>query len=78
MDEKIITLLLDCLHEETARIIEGQGLGSGGRISGERLAALALAEWQALLTLAMEQQVSVLLFHRLKALGLEQSAPRKL
>ncbi len=75
MDEKIITLLLDCLHEETARIIEGQGLGSGGRISGERLAALALAEWQALLTLAMEQQVSVLLFHRLKALGLEQSAP---
>ncbi|MCX6033068.1 MAG: hypothetical protein NT169_27765 [Chloroflexi bacterium] len=49
MDEKIITLLLDCLHQDA------------GRISAGRLTALALAEWQVLLFLAREQQVSALL-----------------
>ncbi len=63
MDENIIALLLACLHQDASRI------------SSDRLTALTLTEWQALLLLAREQQVSALLAHRLKTRGLEVAAP---
>ena len=39
LDDKIITLLLDCLHQDI------------GRVSTGRLTTLTLAEWQGLLAL---------------------------
>jgi hypothetical protein len=63
MDQKIIPLLLDCLHQLP------------DRVTADRVAAFTLDEWQALVDLAEEQNVSGLVYQRLKARGLESALP---
>jgi hypothetical protein len=64
MDQKIIALLLDGLHEDP------------NRLTADRLTALTLDEWRSLLSLAKAQNVSGLFYHRLKARGLEPALPQ--
>ena len=63
MDQKIITLLLDSLHQPP------------DRVTADRLAVLTRDEWQTLVDLAQEQNVSALVYHRLKARGLAPALP---
>jgi hypothetical protein len=63
MDQKIITLLLECLHQQP------------DRVTADRVAALTHAECQALMDLAIQQNVSGLFSHRLRVRGLEAALP---
>ena len=65
MEQKTITLLLDCLHQDAARV------------SSEQLASLSSGEWRALITLAQTQKVGGALYHRLKSRGAEKLAPQE-
>jgi hypothetical protein len=60
---KLIDLLLDCLHLDASRV------------DADRLAALTETDWEALVTLAKEQKVCVLLTQQLKSRGLGAIVP---
>ena len=62
-DDKMISVLLDCLHQDP------------DRVSADRLTSLSPDEWQTLLGLARTQNVAALLYQRLKARGLSSVAP---
>jgi hypothetical protein len=64
MDQKIITLLLDSLHQQP------------DRVTADRVTALTLDEWRSLLDLAEEQNVRGLVYYRLKDRGLEFALPQ--
>ncbi len=66
MEQKTIALLLDCLHQDAARV------------SREQLASLSSGEWCALITLAQTQKVGGALYHRLKSRGAEKLAPQEI
>ena len=66
MDQRIIPLLLACLHQDA------------GKISSDRLAALTYEEWQLLLSFTTQQHVGGLLYHRLKSRGWEAALPEEL
>jgi hypothetical protein len=62
-DAALLTLLAGCLHQDA------------GPRSAERLVSLSPAEWERLLGLADERQVTGLLRRRVRALGVEPAAP---
>ena len=64
MEQKTIDLLLDCLHQDPARV------------SRERLDSLSSDEWNALITLAQAQKVGGVLCHHLKSRGAEKLVPQ--
>lgn len=66
MEQKVIPLLLDCLHQDA------------GRVTVDRLSSLTCEEWEWLLTLAREQQVSGLLYQRIRSRGLESPIPHEI
>ncbi len=63
MDERLIELLLGCLH------------GEAGRVSAEELSRLTDADWKAFLALAAEQRIRPLLWQRLSERGLAGAVP---
>jgi hypothetical protein len=62
-DFPLAALLLDCLRYD------------GQPPAGDRLARLSAAEWQALVTLARQQRVGPLLYHRLTGQGYRDLMP---
>lgn len=65
MQERLIELLLNCLHWEP------------GRISADDLAPLTCDEWDGFLSLAAEQRIRPLLYQRLKERGLAEAVPER-
>ena len=65
MENRLIELLLGCLHWEA------------GHLSAEELAGLNDAGWEAFLALAAEQRIRPLLYQRLTERGLDAAAPEQ-
>lgn len=63
MEERLIELLLGCLHREA------------GRVASADLAALSEEEWDSFLALAAEQRIRPLLYQRLNERGLAAAVP---
>ena len=66
MDQKLIALLLNCLHLDQ------------GRLDKCLLAALSAQEWEDLVALAADQRVRALLYHNLLTRGLEDMVPENI
>jgi hypothetical protein len=66
MNQKLISTLLDCLHQEA------------NRISGERLTALTHSEWLELLQTTSRQHVTGLLYHNLNVRGYLPAVPEEI
>lgn len=66
MGERLIELLLGCLHTEAGRVVVAD------------LAALSDAEWDGFLALAAEQRIRPLLYQRLKERGLTEAVPERI
>ena len=64
-DQKLITLLLDSLHQDK------------NRLNIPELTALSMQEWDSLIALAANKQVRLLFYQNLKKRGLEEIIPEK-
>lgn len=65
MEDRLIELLLGCLHWEA------------GHLSAQELAGLNDADWEAFLALAAQQCIRPLLYQRLTKRGLEAVVPER-